>query len=112
MIMMIVSGSRNREWPTTSLTLRSCLGSMLFTMSMRMCSFTDSVHGEHSRKTALNSTHCSSSQAFEEVSNTFRTLALLAETSTATRTSQLTHLPTRELKASMARLAGSSVSRM
>src|SRR6266542_3800215 len=81
-IMSSESGSRNSAWPTTSMTLRTCFGSILFTISMRMCSLTSSVHGEHSRKTKLNSTHCSSSQAFEEVSNTLRTVALVAEMST------------------------------
>ena len=41
-------------------------GIRLFTMSMRMCSLSSSVHGEHSRNTALNSTHCSSSQEFDD----------------------------------------------
>jgi hypothetical protein len=34
---------------------------MLFTMSMRMCSFDSSVHGAHNRNTIPNNTHCSSS---------------------------------------------------
>ncbi len=38
--------------------------------------------------TAPNSCHCSSSQAFELTSNALRTMALTAETSTATRISQ------------------------
>ena len=60
-------------WPTTSMMLRVRCGSRLFRMSMRMCSLASSVHGEQSRNTALNSTHCSSSQEFDEVSNTLRT---------------------------------------
>ena len=38
--------------------------------------------------TAPNSCHCSSSQALELTSNAFLTMALTAETSTATRISQ------------------------
>ena len=45
-------------------------------MSMRMCSLASRVHGEHSRNTTLNSTHCSSSQEFDEVSKILRTVAL------------------------------------
>ena len=41
----------------------------------------------------LNSTHCSSSQELEEVSKTLRTMALIAETITATRISHASRLP-------------------
>ena len=69
---------------------RTRFGSRLFTMSMRMCSLASKVHGEHSRKTTLNSTHCNSSQALDDVSKTLRTIALTADTITATRISQAT----------------------
>ena len=60
--------------------LRTRCGSKLFTMSIRMCSLSNSVHGEHKRNTTLNRTHCSSSHEFDEVSKTLRTVALTAET--------------------------------
>ncbi len=50
-------------------------------MSMRMCSLASSVQEAQSRNTMLNSTHCSSSQEFDEMSNTLRTIAFDAETS-------------------------------
>ena len=49
--------------------------------------------GEHKRNTTLNRTHCNSSHELEEVSKTFRTAALTADTITAARTSQATRLP-------------------
>src|SRR5262245_8680037 len=73
------SGSRKNAWPTTSIESRIHLGSRLFTMSMRMCSLASNVQGEHSRNTMLNSTHCNSSQEFDDISKTFRTVALIAE---------------------------------
>src|SRR5450759_933633 len=81
--MMMVSGSRKNACPTASMLSRTRFGSMLFTMSMRMCSLSSSVQGAHSRNTALNSTHCNSSQEFDEVSKILRTVALTAETTTA-----------------------------
>ena len=86
-------------------------GSMLFTMSMRMCSLSSSVHGEHSRNTTLNNIHCSSSQEFDEVSNTLRTVALAADTTTATRISHESQRPSRALNASMVPLTLSSALR-
>src|SRR5664279_2865153 len=78
MIMMMVSGSRKNACPTTSMVSRNQFGNWLFMMSIRMCSLASRVHGEHSRNTTLNNTHCSSSQEFDEVSNIFRTVALAA----------------------------------
>ena len=112
MIMTMVSGSRKNAWPTTSMVLRSHFGSRLFTMSMRMCSLASSVHGEHSRNTMLNSTHCSSSQEFDDVSKILRTVALAAETSTAARISQDRRLPIQVLIASIRRLNGRSALRI
>ena len=60
----------------------------------------------------LNSTHCSSSQEFDEVSNTLRTMALTADTNTAARMSQDSRLPSQVLMASIRRLNGSSASRI
>src|SRR5664279_5997293 len=77
-------------------------------MSMRMCSLASSVHGEHNRNTRLKSTHCSSSQEFDEVSNILRTEALRAETTTAARINQAMRLPIQVVKASMARVTGSN----
>ena len=105
MIITIVSGNRKNRWPKTSMPSRHRFGSMLLTMSMRMCSLERSVHGEHSRKMAPNRTHCSSSQAFDDMSNTLRTVALVAEMITTIRISQDNTLPTRKLTASMARLS-------
>src|SRR6185437_4251093 len=65
------------------------------------CSLSRSVHGEHSRKTTLNSTHCSSSHEFEEVSNTLRTVALTADMMTAARISHARRLPVQRVNASM-----------
>ncbi len=73
-------------------------------MSIRMCSLSSSVQGEHSRKTMLNSTHCSSSQELEEVSKVLRTIALMAETTTATRISHARRLPVHRVNASIPRL--------
>ena len=73
--------------------LRNRFGSRLFTMSMRMCSLASNVQGEHSRNTMLNSTHCSSSQEFDDMSKILRTVALAAETITAARMSQARRLP-------------------
>src|SRR6266567_622003 len=69
MIITIHSGSRKNAWPIRSMTLRTVFGSKLLTISIRMCSLSSSVHGEHNRKTTLNSTHCSSSHELDEVSN-------------------------------------------
>ena len=77
---------------------------MLFTMSMRMCSLSSSVHDATIRNTAPNSTHCSSSHEFEETSNSLRMTALTADTMTAARISQASVLPMRKLIASMTRL--------
>src|SRR5665213_3490770 len=87
-----------------SMTFRTGFGSRLLTISIRMCSLSSSVHGEHSRKTMLNSTHCSSSQEFDEVSKTLRTIALVADTTTATRISQARRLPVHLVNASIPRL--------
>ena len=89
--------SRARAW-----------GSVLFTMSMRMCSLDSSVHAEHSRKTAPNRIHWISSHELDEVLKTLRTMALAALTSTAARMAQATIWPTRVLNASTARLKLSS----
>ena len=58
-----------------------------------------------------NITHCSSSQAFDELSKTLRMMALLAETSTTMRISQDTTLPIRKLSASMTRLSLSNAAK-
>ncbi|MCZ7642723.1 MAG: hypothetical protein M5U33_08385 [Pseudorhodoplanes sp.] len=55
--MMIVSGSRKIECPTTSMMLRTRWENALFTISMRMCSFEISVQGEHRRKMMLKMIH-------------------------------------------------------
>ena len=62
-------------------------------MSMRICSFTCSVQEAHSRKTAPNSIHCSSSQALDETLKSLRMIALTVATMTASRISQATFLP-------------------
>src|SRR5436305_367440 len=67
---------------------RTFFGIMLLTISIRMCSLSSSVQGEHSRKTMLNNTHCSSSQELEDMSKVFRMIALTADTTTATRISR------------------------
>src|SRR5215813_2318282 len=108
MIMMMVSGSKNNAWPMTSIVSRVRFGSKLFTMSMRMCSLASNVHDEQSRNTVPNSTHCSSSQAFDDVSKSLRMTALVAETITAARISQLRVLPIRKVTASMTRLSASN----
>src|SRR5438477_3144105 len=88
--------------------LRTVFGSALLTISIRICSLSSSVHGEHSRKTTLNNTHCSSSHEFEEVSNDLRTMALMAEMITAVRISHARRLPVQRVKASIPRLKFSS----
>src|SRR6516225_3710283 len=87
---------------------RTRFGSILFTMSMRMCSLASRVHGEHSRNTMLKSTHCSSSQEFDDVSNILRTVALSADTTTAARISQAKRLPIHVSMASIRRAIGSN----
>ncbi len=77
-------------------------------MSMRMCSLASSVHGEHSKKTMLKSTHCNSSQEFDDVSKILRTLALTAETITAASMSHAIRLPTQVVAASITRVTGSN----
>src|SRR5580704_11546851 len=74
-------------------------------MSMRMCSLSRSVHDAHRRNTALNNTHCSSSQEFDDRSNTLRTVALTADTTTAARMAHATHLPICVLMASITPLS-------
>ena len=54
-------------------------------------------------KTVPYKYHCSSSQAFDDVSNTLRIVALPALTSTATRISHDTDRPIKAVTASMAR---------
>ena len=56
----------------------------------------------------LNNTHCSSSQEFDEVSKTLRTVALAADTTTAARISHDKRLPIQVLMASITRVAGSN----
>src|SRR5262249_19808095 len=109
-IMTIVSGSRKNACPKTSMASRQRFGSMPLTMSMRMCSLDRRVHGEHKRNIAPNRTHCSSSHEFDEVSKTFRTVALVAEMTTTTRTSQDKPLPIGKLTAPIARLSLSNPS--
>ena len=99
--MMIVRGRRNKACPMSSITLRTGRGSMLFTISMRTCSFDSSVQGAQSRNTMLNSTHCSSSQAFDETSKTLRTVALPADTRMAMRTIRAKNWPIQRLTVSM-----------
>src|SRR5450631_1809714 len=81
--------------------LRTCLGIMLLTISIRICSLSSRVQDEHSRKTMLNSTHCSSSHELEDVSKILRTMALSADTTTASRISQASRLPTQRVNASI-----------
>src|SRR5207249_7801568 len=83
---------------------RKRFGSRLLMMSMRMCSLDRCVHGEHKRNMVPSRTHCSSSHAFDEVSNTFLIVALVAEMITTRRISQDKTLPIRKLTASVARL--------
>src|SRR6266852_4659702 len=87
-----------------SMLLRTCFGSMLLTISIRICSLSSRVQDEHIRNTMLNSTHCSSSQELDEVSKVLRTIALSADTTTATRISHARRLPTHRVNASIARL--------
>src|SRR5713226_2983221 len=87
-----------------SMLLRTCLGSMLLTISIRICSLSSRVQDEHSRNTMLNSTHCSSSQELDEVSKLLRTIALSADTTTATRISHASRLPVHRVNASIPRL--------
>src|SRR3954452_8641003 len=84
--------------------LRTCFGNKLLMISIRICSLSSSVHGEHSRNTMLNSTHWSSSQEFDEVSKILRIDALAAETSTATKISHARRLPVHRVNASIPRL--------
>ena len=49
----------------------------------------------------LNSTHCSSSQAFDETSKTLRTVALPADTRMAMRTIRAKNWPIQRLTVSM-----------
>src|SRR5712692_6432448 len=84
--------------------LRTCFGSMLLTISIRICSLSSRVQDEHSRNTMLNSTHCSSSQELDEVSKLLRTIALSADTTTATRISHASRLPVHRVNASIPRL--------
>ena len=56
----------------------------------------------------LNSTHCSSSQEFDEVSKILRTVALSAETTTAARISHAMRLPIQVVTASITRVTGSN----
>src|SRR5665647_2424970 len=83
---------------------RSRFGSIWLTISIRICSLSSRVQDEHSRKTTLNSTHCSSSQELDEVSKTLRTMALSADTNTATRISHASRLPVHRVNASIPRL--------
>src|SRR5262249_49366933 len=96
-IMTTVSGNKKNAWPNTSMPSRQRFGSVLLMMSMRMCSLESSVQGEHNRNIAPNITHCSSSHAFDEVSNTFRIVALVAEMITTIRISQDKTFPIRKL---------------
>src|SRR5262249_14292333 len=109
-IMRIFSGSMKNAWPNTAREARQRFASSRLTMSMRMCSLDRRVHGEHKRNIAPNRTHCSSSQAFDEVSKTFLIVALVAEMITTIRISQDKNLPIRKLTASMARLSLSKTS--
>src|SRR5579871_2707152 len=90
------------------MVLRSQRGIRLLMISMRMCSLAMRVHGEQSRNTMLNKTHCSSSQELDEALKTLRMMALTAETITAARMSQATRLPSQVLTASTPRAAGSN----
>ena len=56
----------------------------------------------------LNSTHCSSSQEFDDVSKILRTVALAADTMTAARISHASRLPIHVLMASTTRETGSN----
>jgi len=108
MIMTIVNGSRKNRCPNRSIQLRIGFGSILLMMSMRMCSLRSNVQGEHKRKTTENRIHCSSSHVFELWSNNFRMMALPVETRIAAKSAQESHLPNRELIASMTRLNASN----
>src|SRR6266702_4568782 len=101
MIMTTVSGIRKKRCPITSMMLRTRFGIMVLKMSIRMCSLSSSVQGEHSRKTTLNRTHCSSSQELDDVSKVLRTIALIAEMMTATRINQARRLPVQRVNASI-----------
>src|SRR5450759_3262304 len=81
--------------------LRTFIGSMLLTMSIRICSLSSSVQDEHSRNTTLNSTHCSSSQELEEVSKLVLMMALSSDTTTAIRISHARRLPIHLVNASI-----------
>src|SRR6185437_12431634 len=60
------------------------------------------------RNTMLKSTHCSSSQEFDEVSNILRSVALSADTTTAAKISQAKRLPIHVSMASIRRAIGSN----
>ncbi len=92
-------------WPIRSIQRCTERGSRLFTISMRICSFTCSVHAAHSRNTAPNSIHCSSSQAFEETLNSLRMMALTVATNTAAKISHAAFFPIWLLIVSMTRLS-------
>ena len=87
---------------------RQRLGSIPLTISIRMCSLDKSVQGEHRRKTIPNRIHCSSSQAFEDVSKTLRTVAFVAEMMTTITMSKDKSLPRRKFRASIMWLSLSS----
>ena len=53
----------------------------------------------------LNSTHCSSSQELEDMSKLLRTMALIADTITATRISHARRFPVQRVNASIPRLS-------
>ena len=77
-------------------------------MSMRMCSLDNRVHGEHSRNTMLNITHCNSSHELDDKSKILRMVALAADTKTAARISQDKRLPSQVLSRSISRLSGNN----
>src|SRR5450755_974408 len=102
--MMTATGIRKKRWPITSIQSRTRLGSVLFTMSMRMCSLERSVQAEHRRNTHPKRTHCNSSHELEDVLKTFRTVALTALTRMAARTPHAMIWPRRVLNLSTTRL--------
>src|SRR5581483_11784605 len=95
---------RKKMCPNTSIQSRNRFGSMLFTMSMRMCSFDSSVQPAQRRNTAPNRIHWISSHAFDEVLKTLRTVALAALTRIAARMPHATTWPRRVLTVSTTRL--------
>ena len=79
-IMMIVNGSRKNSVTDDVDACRAHrFGNMLFTMSMRMCSLDKQRPWRAQQKNDAEQIHCSSSQEFEDVSNTLRMVALVAE---------------------------------